>query len=111
MSKSTVEARKLNGDIYTSAIIHQFLCGLLRHIRETIQAVLTFQQARQSVSSHAGKAGFPFHKLHSDGIGVQVQQTELITIMGEVKVLTSGVMGVSSLSRMQPSLFWGRRSA
>ena len=36
-----------------------------------------------------------FHKLHSEGVGVQVRHTELITKLDEEKMWTSGVMGVS----------------
>ena len=46
-----------------------------------------------------------FHKLHSDGIGVQVKHTEIITKADEEKLWTSGVIGVNSPSSLQNAAF------
>ena len=47
-----------------------------------------------------------FHKLHSEGIGVQVKHTEIITKEDEVKLWTSGAMGLDSPRSLQNAAFF-----
>jgi len=49
-----------------------------------------------------------FHQLHSEGIGVQTKHTEILTKKDDEKLWSSGVIGVTSLCKMQPSLLWGK---
>ena len=47
-----------------------------------------------------------FHKLHSDGIGRQVNHTEVISIEEEQKLWESGVLGVSNPLSLQNAVFY-----
>ena len=47
-----------------------------------------------------------FHKLHSNGVGIQVKLAEIITEADEDKVWTSGIIGVSSPSSLQNAAFY-----
>ena len=46
-----------------------------------------------------------FHKLHTDGIGMQVQHTEILTEEGETKLWESGVVGVATPRALQNAAF------
>jgi hypothetical protein len=47
-----------------------------------------------------------FHKLHSDGIGRQVNHTEVISVEEEQKLWESGVLGVSNPLSLQNAVFY-----
>ena len=47
-----------------------------------------------------------FQKLHSEGIGVQVKHTEIIIKEDEVKLWTSGAMGLDSSRSLQNAAFF-----
>ena len=107
LSKFAVEARKANGEVYPPATIHQLLCGLLRHMRQSNQWCPNFLN-KQDNNFHQlhGTLDALFHKLHSDGVGVQVKHTEIITKADEEKLWTSGVIGVNSPSSLQNAAFY-----
>ena len=107
LSKFAVEARKANGEIYPPSTIHQLLCGLLRHMRETVPGCPNFLNKQDSHFCHLhGTLDALFHKLHSNGIGVQVRHTEIITKAEEDKLWDSGVMGVSTPRSLQNAAFF-----
>ena len=51
-----------------------------------------------------------FHKLHSDGVGIQVKHAEIITPDEEMKLWDSGTMGLDTLlhSKILPSVSFRR---
>ena len=107
LSKFAVEARKANGEIYPPATIHQLLCGLLRYMRETTPGCPNFLNKQDSQFRQLqGTLDALFHKLHSDGIGVQVRHTEIITKADEEKLWTSGIMGLSNPRSLQNAAFF-----
>ena len=96
-SKFAVKARKANGEIYPPGTIHQLLCGLLQHIREMTLGCPNFLNKQDSQFRHLlGTLDAFFHKLHSNGIGVQVRHMEIITKANEENLWASGVMGDSN---------------
>ena len=107
LSKFAVEARKANGEVYPPATIHQLLCGLLRHMKQTNQGGPNCLN-KQDNNFHQleGTLDALFHKLHSDGVGVQVKHTEITTKDDEDKLWTSGVIGVSSPLSLQNAAFY-----
>ena len=107
LSKFAVEAKKANGEIYPPSTIHQLLCGLLWHMRETVQGCPNFLNKQDSHFRHLhGTLNALFHKLHSNGIGVQVRHTDIITKAEEDKLWDSGVMGVSTPRSLQNAAFF-----
>lgn len=107
LSKFAVEARKANGEIYPPGTIHQLLCGLLQHMRETTPGCPNFLNKQDSNFHHLqGTLDALFHKLHLDGIGVQVRHTEIITKADEDKLWASGVMGVCNPRSLQNAAFF-----
>ena len=100
--KFAVEARKANGENYPPGTIHQLLCGLLRHMRETTPGCPNFLNKQDSQFRHLqGTLDALFHKLCSSGIGVQVRHTEIITKADEDKQWATGVMGISNPTSLQ----------
>ena len=107
LSRFAVDARKVNGEHYPPSTVYQLLSGLLRYIRETnpncpnylSKQDTHFQSLQHTLDAH-------FHKLHSKGIGVQVKHTEIITKEDEVKLWTSGAMGLDSPRSLQNAAFF-----
>ena len=58
-----------------------------------------FQSLQHTLDAH-------FHKLHSEGIGIQVKHTEIITKEDEPKLWTSGTMGVGTPKSLQNAAFY-----
>ena len=52
LSKFAVEARKADGTVYPPSTIHQLLCGLLRHMRETTPGCPNFLNKQDSQFRH-----------------------------------------------------------
>jgi hypothetical protein len=116
LSRFAVEARKVNGEHYPPTI-YQLMSGLLRYMREVNPNCPNFlnkqdtclQSLQHTLDAH-------FHKLHSDGIGVQVKHTDIVTKEDETKLWTNGVMGVDTPKSLQNAAFyvvfimWGSRA-
>ena len=47
-----------------------------------------------------------FHKLHSEGVGVQVKSTEVLTKEDEANLWNRGVMGVTTPKTLQNAAFY-----
>lgn len=47
-----------------------------------------------------------FHKLHSEGVGVQVKTTEVLTKEDEANLWNCGVMGVTTPKTLQNAAFY-----
>jgi hypothetical protein len=47
-----------------------------------------------------------FHKLHSEGIGIQVKHTEIVTKEDETNLWTSGTVGVDTPKSLQNASFY-----
>ena len=107
LSRFAVEARKTNGDHYPPSTIHQLLCGLLRHARDQSPGCPNFLDKQYSRFKHLqGTLDALFHKLHSDGIGVQTKHTEILTKDDEEKLWTSGIMGMATPRALQNAAFF-----
>ena len=102
-----VEAKKATGEHYPPSSLHQLLCGLLRHMREINpncpnfldKKDVRFQQFHHSLDVH-------FNKLHSSGIGRQVNHAEVISKQEENKLWESGVLGDSDPKSLQNAVFY-----
>ena len=107
LARFAVEARKSNGDYYPPATIHQLLCGLLRHMRDTNPGCPNFLDKQDSrFRQLQGTLDALFHKLHSDGICVQVKHAEILTKEDETKLWDSGVMGSTTPRALQNAAFY-----
>ena len=107
LSRFAVEARKVNGEHYPRSTIYQLMSGLLRYMREANPNCPNFlnkQDTRFQSLQHTLDAHF--HKLHSEGIGIQVKHTEIITKEDETKLWTSGTMGVDTPKSLQNAAFY-----
>ena len=72
--------------------VYQLMSGLLRYMREAnpnCPNYLNKQDTRFQPLQHTLDAHF--HKLHSEGIGIQVKHTEIVTKEDEMKLWTSEV--------------------
>lgn len=66
LSKSVVETRKLNGDLYPPATIHQLLCSILRYMRNKNPSCPNFLDKKDSCFKQLkGTLDAYSHKLHS----------------------------------------------
>ena len=107
LTQFIVEARKANREYYPPSSLHQLLCGILRHMRETNphcpnfldKKDARFQQLHRSLDVH-------FNKLHSNGIGRQVKHAEIISKNDEQRLWESGLMGVSDPRALQNAVFY-----
>ena len=107
LSRFSVEARKSSGEHYPPSSIHQLLCGLLRHMREVNphcpnfldKKDASFRQLHHTLDVH-------FHKLHSDGIGRKVKQTDTISKDEEKRLWKSGVLGDGDPKSLQNAVFY-----
>ena len=107
LSQFAVEARKVNGEHYPPSTVYQLLSGLLRYMREAnpnCPNYLNKQDTRFQPLQHTLDAHF--HRLHSKGIGIQVKHTEIVTKEEELKLWTSGVMGVDTPKSLQNAAFY-----
>ena len=104
LSRFSVEARKSSGELYPPSSIHQLLCGVLRHMRELNphcpnfldKKDASFRQLHHTLDVH-------FHKLHSDGIGRKVKQTQNTE---EKRLWESGVVGDDDPKLLQNAVFY-----
>ena len=106
LSRFAVEVRKVNGEHYPP-MVYQLVSGLLRYMREAnpnCPNYLNKQDTRFQPLQHTLDAHF--HKLHSEGIGIQVKHTEIVTKEDEMKLSTSGVMGLDTLKSLQNAAFY-----
>ena len=107
LSMFVVEARKKNGDNYPPSTLHQILCGILRHMRQlnaTCPNFLDKGDKRFKVLHSTLDADF--HSLHADGIGIMVKHAEVITPDEEMKLWSSGVMGLHTPASLQNAVFY-----
>ena len=103
LTRFAVEARNSNGEHYPPSSIHQLLCGILRDINPDCFNFLDKKDAQFRQLHHA--LDVQFHKLHSDGIGRQVNHTEVISNEEEQKLGESGVLEVSNPLSLQNAVF------
>jgi hypothetical protein len=107
LSRFVAEARKTNGDLYPSSTIHQLLCGILRYMRAHIPDCLNFFNKEDTrFCELQSTLDYVFHKLHSDGIGVQTKHTEVLTKEDEEKLWKSGVMSLTTPESLQNAAFF-----
>ena len=95
LSKFIVETRKSSGELYPPVTLHQLLCGILRYMRRDTR----FKRLHGTLDSY-------FHKLHSDGVGRQIQQSEVISAEEEDQLWKKGVMGTSTPTGLQNAAFF-----
>jgi len=107
LSRFAVEVRKTNGEPYPPTTIHQLLCGLLRHMRETSPGCPNFLDKKDSRFKELhGTLDVHFHTLHSDGIGRQVQHTDVFTKEDEEKLWDRGILGTNTPRSIQNAAFF-----
>ncbi len=107
LSRFAVELRKVNGDKYPPSTIHQLLCGLLRHMRNSNPGCPNFLDKQDSrFKPLQGTLDYLFHSLHSEGVGVQVKHAEIVSKEEEAKLWNSEIMGLSSPLSLQNAAFF-----
>ena len=102
LSRFAVEAPKGNGREYPPSTIHQLLCGLLRHMRDTCSDCpnflnkkdCRFKELHHTLDAH-------FHNLHATGVGRQVRHAEPFTKEDEAKLWASGALGINNPQSLQ----------
>ena len=106
LSRFVVEAKKTNGEFYPPSTLHLILCALLRHKRDISHSCPNFLDKKDSRFRNLhGTLDAHFHKLHAEGIGVQVKHTEILTEEDEMKLWESGVVGVATPRALQNAAF------
>ena len=106
-SRLAIEARKVNGERYPPSTVHQLLCGILRHMRNSNpecpnflnKKVARFKPLQNTLDSL-------FNSLHSEGIGIQVKHSETLSKDDEDKLWSSGTMGYSCPTSLQNAAFF-----
>lgn len=107
LSRFVLETRKANGECYPPKTLHQLLCGLLRHMRETNPGCPNFLDKKDSrFKTLHGTMDSQFHHLHSTGIGREVKHARVLTKEDEDRLWRTGVMGTTTPKALQNAAFY-----
>ena len=99
------EARKANGEAYTSRTISQILAGLLRYLRQEKQNPLNIMDAKVFPSLHRLLDSL-FTQLHAEGIGAARKQAEVIGFGKEQQLWESGTLSTESPNGLFNAVFY-----
>ncbi len=107
LSRFVSELRKKDGDQYPPRSIHLILSGIQRCLLEKNPQMPNFFEKDSVYYRDLQRVcDSTYRKLRSDGIGADVQHTQVFTPVEEQSLWDSGVLGVTTPKRLQRAVFF-----
>ena len=96
LSRFVLEVRKGDGTEYPPKSLHYLLCGLQRIIRMHHPEINVFDKSNKHLAIFRKIHDNEYHRLHTKGIGANVQHCEVLTPSDEQQMWQTGVIGIHS---------------
>ena len=107
LARFVAEVRSQDGKPYTPRSIHQILCGLQRYMTSnspTAPKILS-KDDRRFIDFHSA-VDHVYHRLRSEGVGVEVRHADVITVEEEEKLWDSSVLNITTPKGLQRAVFY-----